>query len=81
MVVKFCEGGNILNNESWEKVTGKGKGQYKDVNKDYKRCKVKLNEDGSLERLDVFVDKDKDGNHNHLYVNNKTKEHGFKKRK
>ena len=70
-----------MNNESWEKVTGKGRGQYKDSNKDYKRCKVKLNEDGTLDRWDVFVDKDKDGIHNHLYLNNTAKEHGFKKRK
>ena len=39
-----------MNDESWAKVTGKGAGQYKDESDDSKRCRVKLNEDGTLIR-------------------------------
>ena len=69
-----------MNDESWAKVTGKGAGQYKDENDDSKRCRVKLNEDGTLNRLNVFVDKDKDGIHNHFYLNNETNEKDYVKR-
>lgn len=70
-----------MNDELWIKVSGKGAGQFKDANDDAKRCKVKLNEDGTLNRLDVYIDKQQDGIHNHFYLNNETKESGYKKRR
>ena len=69
-----------MNNESWDKVKGKGAGQYTDSNNDSKSCRVKLNDDGTLKRLDVFVDKDKDGVHDHFYLNNEKGESGYIKR-
>lgn len=70
-----------MNDELWTKVSGKGAGQLKDENDDTKRCKVKLNEDGTLNRLDVYIDKQQDGIHNHFYLNNETKESGYKIRR
>lgn len=69
-----------MNDESWTKVKGKGAGQYKDENNTSKSCRVKLNEDGTLNRLDVLVDKNKNGIHDHFYLNVEKDERGYIKR-
>lgn len=69
-----------MNDEVWKKVAGKGAGQYKDENDSTKSCRGKLNEDGTLNRLDVLIDKESNGIHNHFYLNNEKNECGYIKR-